>query len=68
MTDKNLIDCHVHLAALPDGDNGCYISPKMLRSPLFLWDERIGRFLHPVVQEGIATIQAQQQPGLDRLT
>ena len=40
MTGKTLIDCHVHLAALPDGDNGCYISPKMLRSPLFrflLW-------------------------------
>ncbi len=37
---KCLIDCHVHLAALPDGDNGCYISPKMLKSPLFrflLW-------------------------------
>lgn len=30
-----LTDCHVHLAALPDGENGCYISPKMLRSPLF---------------------------------
>jgi len=39
-TEKSLIDCHVHLAALPDGDNGCYISPKMLKSPLFrflLW-------------------------------
>lgn len=37
---KLLIDCHVHLAALPDGDNGCYISPKTLSSPLFrflLW-------------------------------
>jgi len=37
---KTLIDCHVHLAALPDGDNGCYISPKTLKSPLFrflLW-------------------------------
>lgn len=37
---KTLIDCHVHLAALPDGGNGCYISPKMLKSPLFrflLW-------------------------------
>lgn len=34
-TEKSLIDCHVHLAALPDGDNGCYISPKMLKSPLF---------------------------------
>jgi len=32
---KSLIDCHVHLAALPDGDNGCYISPTMLKSPLF---------------------------------
>ena len=39
-SEKTLIDCHVHLAALPDGDNGCYISPKMLKSPLFrflLW-------------------------------
>ena len=30
-----LVDCHVHLAAVPEGDNGCHISPKMLRSPLF---------------------------------
>ncbi|BFU90558.1 MAG: metal-dependent hydrolase [Nitrospira sp.] len=40
MAEKSLIDCHVHLAALPDGDNGCFISPKLLRSPLFrflLW-------------------------------
>jgi len=29
-----LTDVHVHLAALPDGDNGCTISPKMLRRPL----------------------------------
>jgi hypothetical protein len=39
-----LIDCHVHLAALPDGDNGCYISPKMLKSPLFrflLWKHEL---------------------------
>ena len=38
--EKKLIDCHVHLAALPEGGNGCYISPKMLKSPLFrflLW-------------------------------
>lgn len=34
---KSLIDCHVHLAALPDGDNGCFISPKLLKSPLFLF-------------------------------
>jgi len=43
-TNKTLIDCHVHLAALPDGDNGCYISPKMLKSPLFrflLWKHQL---------------------------
>jgi predicted TIM-barrel fold metal-dependent hydrolase len=37
---KSLIDCHVHLAALPDTGNGCHISQKLLRSPLFrflLW-------------------------------
>jgi predicted TIM-barrel fold metal-dependent hydrolase len=41
---KTLIDCHVHLAALPDGNNGCYISPKMLKSPLFrflLWKHKL---------------------------
>lgn len=44
MTDKTLIDCHVHLAALPEGNNGCYISPKMLKSPLFrflLWKHQL---------------------------
>ena len=44
MTGKTLLDCHVHLAALPDGDNGCDISPTMLRSPLFrflLWKHQI---------------------------
>jgi len=38
--NNTLIDCHVHLAAFPDQDNGCFISPKMLKSPLFrflLW-------------------------------
>ena len=30
-----MIDCHVHLAALRTTDNGCYISPRLLRSPLF---------------------------------
>src|SRR6266545_15053 len=47
--DKSLIDCHVHLAALPDNDNGCYISPKMLKSPLFrflLWNHYRSR-AHP---------------------
>jgi len=30
-----VIDCHVHLAALRTTDNGCYISPRLLNSPLF---------------------------------
>jgi hypothetical protein len=44
IAEKPLIDCHVHLAALPDGDNGCYISPKLLKSPLFrflLWKHHL---------------------------
>jgi uncharacterized protein len=44
MTGKTLIDCHVHLAALPDDDNGCYVSSKMLKSPLFrylLWKHQL---------------------------
>ena len=43
-TGKSLIDCHVHLAALPDGNNGCYISPTMLKSVLFrflLWKHQL---------------------------
>lgn len=39
-----LIDCHVHLAALPEGGNGCTVSRKMLRSPLFrflLWKHEL---------------------------
>jgi len=43
-SSKTLIDCHVHLAALPDDDNGCFISPKMLKSPLFrflLWKHKL---------------------------
>ncbi len=41
---STLIDCHVHLAALPEGKNGCFISDKMLRSPLFkflLWKHQL---------------------------
>ena len=34
-SSKTMIDCHVHVAALPDGNNGCYVSAKLLRSPLF---------------------------------
>lgn len=32
---SQIIDCHVHLAALPEGTNGCYVSRKMLTGPLF---------------------------------
>ncbi len=35
MIPKNLIDVHVHLAALPEGGNGCFISKKMLNGALF---------------------------------
>ncbi len=38
--EKSLIDYHVHLAALPDNGNGCFISPNLLKSPVFrflLW-------------------------------
>ena len=31
---NQLTDVHVHLAALADGDNGCIISPRMLRRPV----------------------------------
>ena len=47
MTDtpkQSLIDCHVHLAALPEGNNGCLISSTMLKSPLFrflLWKHKL---------------------------
>ncbi len=30
-----MIDCHVHMAAFRTADNGCYISPRLLNSPLF---------------------------------
>ncbi len=41
---KSFIDCHVHLAALPEGNNGCFISSSMLKSPLFrflLWKHQL---------------------------
>lgn len=43
-SDRSLIDCHVHLAALAEGGNGCYISRRILRSPLFrflLWKHEL---------------------------
>ena len=35
LPSSKIIDCHVHLAALPEGTNECYVSRKMLASPLF---------------------------------
>ena len=29
---KKVTDVHVHLVALPEADNGCFISPRMMRS------------------------------------
>ncbi len=43
-SENSIIDCHVHLAALPEGNNGCLISSKMLTSPLFrflLWKHQL---------------------------
>jgi len=34
MTTRGLIDAHVHLAALPTESNGCWISPRMLKTPV----------------------------------
>jgi len=41
---SGLIDVHAHLAALPDGANGCLISRKMMRGPALrftAWRERL---------------------------
>ena len=41
---RKLTDCHVHLAAFSEGSNGCYISPRMLQSPVFkflLWKQGV---------------------------
>ena len=72
MTGKTLIDCHVHLAALPDGDNGCYISPNMLKSPLvrfLLWKHQLSpsnpreanrKYLNDLLTELCASRHVQQ--------
>jgi hypothetical protein len=63
---KGLIDCHVHLAALPDGENGCLISPKMMRGPLFrflIW--KLGMDVNHPVSANAAYIERLRQE-LDR--
>ena len=68
---KSLIDCHVHLAALPEGNNGCIISPKMLKSPLFrflLWKHQLSP-AHPAdanrkyIQDLLSELQASHYVG-----
>jgi uncharacterized protein len=67
-----MIDCHVHLAALPEGNNGCYISPRMLKSPLFrflLWKHGLSpdnpreanrKYLEDLLAELRASMHVQQ--------
>ncbi len=55
---RTAIDVHVHLAALPEGDNGCHISPKMLRSYVsrfFIW--KLGLNLNRPNQANAAYLQ-----------
>ena len=72
MVERSLIDCHVHLAALPEGQNGCYISPMMLKSPLFrflLWKHGLSpknprqaneKYVHDLLRELRASKRVQQ--------
>ena len=69
---KSLIDCHVHLAALPEGNNGCLISSAMLKSPLFrflLWKHQLSpndpaaanqKYIQDLLQELRASLYVQQ--------
>ncbi|HJT20227.1 MAG TPA: amidohydrolase family protein [Nitrospira sp.] len=69
--EKQLIDCHVHLAALPDGDNGCYIAPRMLKSPLFrflLWKHGLrphppGEANQKYINDLLSELRASRQVG-----
>jgi uncharacterized protein len=36
-SERTLIDVHVHLAALPTADNGCYIAPALLQRSIARW-------------------------------
>ena len=40
-------------------------NPKVCPGALAFGDERIGRLLNPVVEEGIGSLQAEDQPGAD---
>ncbi len=66
--NESLIDCHVHLAALPENNNGCFISSKMLKSPLFrflLWKHKLSpndpaAANRKYIQDLLAELQASQ--------
>ena len=68
---KFLIDCHVHLAALPEGNNGCIISSRMLKSPLFrflLWKHGLSptnpvAANHKYLQDLLRELRASQYVG-----
>ena len=63
---SRLTDVHVHLAALPDGENGCFISPKMMRRSLFrflIW--RLGMDVSRPASANTAYV-ARLQKELDR--
>jgi len=65
-SSQGLTDVHVHLAALPDGDNGCLISRKMMRRPLFrflIW--RLGMDVSRPASANTAYV-ARLQKELDR--
>ncbi len=55
-----MIDCHVHLAALRAAGNGCYISPRLLNSPLF----RFLRWKHRLPIEDAARSNQEYVEGL----
>ena len=69
--EKSLIDCHVHLAALPEANNGCLISSTMLKSPLFrflLWKHQLspsdpGTANRKYIQDLLEELRASRQVG-----
>lgn len=71
LAERPLIDCHVHLAALSDGANGCFISPKMLNSWLFrflLWKHELSpehprEANHKYVADLLAELRASRHVG-----
>ena len=69
--EKSIIDCHVHLAALPEANNGCLISYSMLKSPLFrflLWKHQLspsdpGQANRKYIQDLLGELRASHHVG-----